>query len=182
MDGHPGSRKTLWPWVESGGVEVDGSLPKVTGVRAGQREACPGALFQCCFPHKESEQPSLGSPVGPELQGPGAPHQASACFQNEEQAVFRKGLASLLDPSGRSLPGSRCGASLRGAETPPWPQATFLGPLLPSDLKLPVCLTITPGTHQPLNPHSPPSSSSFHLFFKLWQKPRNIKFTSLTNF
>ena len=81
---------------------MDGSLPKVTGVRAGQGEACPGALFQFCFPHKESEQPSPGSPVGPELQGPGAPHQASACFQNEEQAVFRKGPASLLDPSGRS--------------------------------------------------------------------------------
>lgn len=119
MDGHPGSRKTLWPWVESGGVEVDGSLPKVTGVRAGQGEACPGALFQCCFPHKESEQPSPRSPVGPELQDPGVPHQAFACFQKEEQALFRKGPASLLDPSGRSLPGSRCSASLRGAETPP---------------------------------------------------------------
>ena len=155
MDGHPGSRKSLWPWVESGGLEVDGSLPKVTGVRAGQGEACPGALFQRCFPHKESEQPSPGSPVGPELQGPGAPHQASACFQNEEQAVFRKGPASLLDPSGRSLPGSRCGASLRGAETPPWPRATFLGRCCPRTSS---CLSVSPS----LPGHAGPSIHSLH--------------------
>lgn len=155
MDGHPGSRKTLWPWVESGGVEVDGSLPKVTGVRAGQGEACPGALFQCCFPHKESEQPSLGSPVGPELQGPGAPHQASACFQNEEQAVFRKGLASLLDPSGRSLPGSRCGASLRGAETPHGPRPPSWGRCCPQTSS---CLSVSPS----LLGHTSPSIHTLH--------------------
>lgn len=176
MDGHPGSRKTRWPWVESGGVEVDGSLPKVTGIRAGQVEARPGD--------------PLPTPLSP--QGVGAAFPGEACgarvarswgasssicpFPERGVGCLQKGPGL---PSRRGLPRARCGAPLRGAETPPWPQATLLGPLLPLDCKPPVSPSLPEHTGPFIHTLHPPR---LHLFFKLWQKPPNIKFTALTSF